>query len=291
MKQSFLLTSLLLLGSLVGFAQTETPSSAVSPTEANAPIPAENEKIIGITQQFYSALTQYFVSKENNMDPIVQLLDKEFVLTRFVIDVSGKQTKSTSDLANYRMQLDALKKIDGLRSEYKIERFNFIKTYESFATVTFTVFITSYIQDETVVRFRSQVTNYLKREPGGEWRIYQSNALNVYKEQEIGVCPCALTKLSKDETKYEAKVLYPAGTNFNAENIEFEFKQSEAKILAIAGNNAYLIEKGEVICVKDKGQVVSNKLGKATTKPEAIMLILSQQLFSSNCIGFKSLSK
>ncbi len=285
MKQfTFLFFTVLFSTSL--FAQEAIP-------EANVSNPAENKAIIEVTRSFYETVERAMNQKDGNTEPIMRMIDKDFISTRHIIDVDGRQTKSQININEYRQQLAAQMSISGLAVSSQIESINFVKTYESFATISFTLLVTATINGESAIKFRSLVTNYLRKDDKGSWKIFESNGVNVYKDQEIGLCPCSITKTSKDDTQYGVKVLYPSGSSFNTDNLQFTFKNAAPKTLILVGKNVYTIEGNVLICVNENGKAVSKKLGTANASApvEAINIILSQHLYSGKCLGFKAAGK
>ena len=269
------------------FAQNNTAQVA----EANQAVSSEDNQIVEVTHKFYTALETFSRNKEIILEPITNFLDKDYLSTRYIINVNGKQTRSETKLADYRNQLVAFKSIQGLVASYRVEKINFVRSYDAFATINYIVLVTASINDEVVLKFRSLVTNYLRKDENGEWKIIESNGLNVYKEQEIGICPIAISKKANNVNMYNTTVLSPAGNSFKTDSLTFAFKVANTKTIITCGQNGYLLENNEVICVKDEGKVVSVKLGKGTTKTEAINTILSQHLYANKCMGFKTLTK
>jgi hypothetical protein len=263
----------------------------VTPTDAN-PVNRELEKsVVSFTEEFYRALEGVINAKDGNMEPVTRFLDKDYTMTRHILDVNNRLTKNTSNINEFKMQTAAQMSISGLVATFKMDRINFVMAYDNFAIINYSVWLNASLNAEPILRYRSHVTNYMRKDEQGNWKIYESNGASIYKEQEIGWCPCGITKSTKDENQYSVKILYPSGNSFNTDNLTFNFKSAEQKTLIIVGNNAYMMDKGEVTCVKESGTVVNNKLGKAGTPVECINLILSKQLYASHCMGFKPISK
>jgi hypothetical protein len=280
-----------LLLSLAILAFTITASSQVNPNDAN-PVKRDLEKTVtDFTQQFYTSLEGIINAKDGNMEPVVKMLDKDYTMTRHILDVNNRLTKSTSNFNEFKMQTAAQMSISGLSVSFKMDRVNFVMAYEHFALINYSVWLNANLNGEPMLRFRSHITNYMRKDEQGNWKIYESNGANVYKEQEIGWCPCGISKTSKDDSQYAVKILSPSGNSFSSDNLVFDFKSADQKTLIVSGENAYTLDKGELVCVKDNGSVVNTKLGKAVTPVECINLILAKHLYASRCMGFKPLSK
>lgn len=282
--------SLIALFCLFNVNAQNSAVSAVNSPEANQLVKAEDKMVIEVTNQYFNQLENYYTAG-SEFEVVSKFLDKDFSSTLFILDVTGKQTRSDLNLTSFKAQLDATKKIQGIKVNYVVESINFVRSYEALATINFTALITAQIDGEVVLRFRSFITNYLRKNENGDWKIFESTGINAIKEQEVGICPCTISQQSKDDLKYEAKVLYPSGNSFTNEVIAFEFKPSAKATLILSGNNAYTWENEQLTCVKENGEVVSIKLGKAANKPEVINLILGQQLLSKRCLGFKTISQ
>lgn len=280
-----------LLLSLAALALVFAATAQVTPTDAN-PVKRDLEKTVtDFTLQFYTALESVINAKDGNMEPVVKMLDKDYTMTRHILDVDNRLTKSTSNINEFKMQTAAQMSISGLVVSFKMDRINFVMAYEHFAIVNYSVWLNASLNGEPMLRFRSHVTNYMRKDDQGNWKIYESNGATVYKEQEIGWCPCGITKTSKDDSQYAVKILSPSGNSFSSDNLVFDFKTADQKTLILMGANAYTLDKGELTCVKDNGSVVNTKLGRAGTPVECINLILSKHLYASRCMGFKPLSK
>ncbi len=283
MKQYLFILASFVLG-LTAHAQT-------TPTDANPKNAEEDKAVVAFTQNFYRTLEAMVDAKDGNMEPLTKYIDKEFLFNRHILDVNNQLTKSVSTLGEFKMQLNAQMSLSGLKVHYNVDRINFVMSYDHFATISYSVWVNANLNGEPLLRFRSHVTNYMRKDDQGNWKLYESNGVNIYKEQEMGWCPCSITKTNKDESQYTAKVLYPAGNSFNTDNLTFDFKGAEQKTLILVGESAYTMDKGEVICVKDKGTTVNVKLGKASTPVECINLILSKHLYAARCTGFKAMTK
>lgn len=268
----------------------QTTTLAVQPMvqKSNAEQEQEVEKTMRV---FYASMDEIIAQKNGNIEPVTKMLDKDFSAERLIIDVAGNQTRSSLTLDSYRTQLNQLASIQGFKTRQEIVRVDFTKAFESFAIISYTLQITGMLNDEEVLRFRSYVTTYLRRSGDGQWTIFESNGVNLYQDQEVGVCPVAFTKVSKDESLYSASVLSPAGNSFKSDKLDFSFKPSSPKVIITCGKNAYVQEGSMVTCVQDNGVPASTKLGNATTRIECINLILSQHLYAGKCLGFKTLEK
>jgi hypothetical protein len=288
MKQFISVVYLVTL-SFVSLAQQNTilPQGA---RDANPPTEQEEENVKNVTLQFYENMQAIANSKENNIEPVSKLLDKEFSATRYIIDVSGRQTKSTINIDWYKMQLAVIQSIPGLKVTFDVERINFVRAYERFAIINYTLMVNATLENETVLRFRSQVTNYLKKQEGSDWKLFESNGVNVFKEQEIGICPCTIIKpIKTNDTKYEVKLLYPAGNTFDFVSLNYDFKPAGNKTLIVSKNDAYVLENDELTLVKKDNKPVSEKMGKANSNVNVITTIINKQ-FADKCIGFKAIT-
>lgn len=275
------------ISTVYAFAQNNTAQIA----EANQAVSSEDKQIVDVTQKFFTALEVFTNNKEVVIEPITKLLDKDFISTRYIISVDGKQTRSEVKLDAYRNQLVAFKSIQGFSSTYKVEKINFVRAYETFATINFSVLITASINDEVVLKFRSLVTNYLRKSETGEWKIVESNGVNVYKDQVVGICPLAISQKGNNVNEYGVTILSPAGTNFKTDNLVFNFKQADTKTLIMMNENVYKLDNNELTCIKENSKVVSIPLGKSSNPIESINLILSKQLYTNKCLGFKNIGK
>jgi hypothetical protein len=281
-----LLLSLFFTSSLVGFAQQKTNLSANNHLEEQEAIVIKN------TSDFYSALSNLYLDKERNVEKVTRYLHKDYSSTRYIIDVAGKISKSNFNLDAYRLQLSSQLEISGLSAKFKLEKVNMVRVYENFAVINYSLMTDAYIQNELVLKWRSFITNYVIKE-NGEWKIIESSGANIYKEQQVGICPCRIIKVKDDETIYTAKVLSPGGNNFNTDDFQFEFKTTDGDTkLIILGKSLYTWAGGKILCIKDgDGNATNVFVGNALTNFDAVNTILSKHLFSSKCLGFKTMTK
>lgn len=286
MKRIFLLLTIT-IACLGMKAQTVAVQSgqAVQPSDEGA------REVIELTNHFYTALDNVMNQKDGNIEPVTRMLDRDFNSVRYILDVDGRQSRSTLTLDSYRTQLHQLQMTAGFQTHHKILNVSFCKAVEKFAIINYTLQITGTLKGEEVLRFRSVVTNYLHRDNNGQWVIFESSGVNVYQEQEVGACPVAFTKVSRDESQYSVSVLSPAGNSFKADKLDFVFKPTSQKTLITCEKNAYLLENDQVTCVQDNGSTVSLKLGKATGRIECLNVILSQHIYAGKCLSFKTMEQ
>ncbi len=251
----------------------------------------QEQQIEKLVRSFYHNLEEVIQNKNGNIEPIVKLLDKDFNAVRYIVDVEGRQTRSELTLDGYRKQVSQLSMIKGFRTRYEVEKIDYVKAFETFGLMSYTVQITGSLNDDVVLRFKSIVTTYLRRDSNGEWIIFESSGVNIYQNQEVGICPVSFTKTGKDETQYSATVLSPDGNNFRSEKLDFIFKTVGPKTVITCGKNVYMLEGSQISCVQDNGTASSLKLGKATGSVECINVILAQHLYAGKCLGFKAMDR
>lgn len=285
MKRIFLLFSISML--CFGVTAQSGTAELLNPTVSDEGA----REVEDLMHRFYSTLDNVMNAKDGNIEPVIRALDKDFSAVRYILDVDGRQTRSELNLDSYRKQLSQLAMTTGFQTQHQILKVSFCKAVERFAIINYTLQITGKINGEDVLKFRSVVTNYLRRDNSGQWVVFESSGVNVYQEQEVGVCPVAFAKMSKDESLYTASILSPAGSSFKADKLEFAFKAGSPKTLITCGKNAYVLEGDQVTCVQDNGSPASLKLGKASGRIECLNLILSQHLYSGKCLGFKTMEQ
>ena len=269
-------------------AQESLMSLSTTPNMHNKDGDAE---IVEMTHQLYKSMAQISQNQDGNIEHVTNFLDKDFIAVRIVTGIDGKQNRSQLSLDDYRKQLFLMAKFTGLNTSYQIDDVNFVRTYETVAVINYSLLVTATYNGEEVLRFRSIVTNYMRKEEKDGWKVLESNGLNVYREQEVGICPVAFSQTNKDGTQYTATVVSPAGNTLHTDVLTFAFKGSNGKTIITNGNNAWLLAGKELSCVKDNGKVVNTKLGMVNGQVESIQTILAQQLFRDKCLSFKTLEK
>lgn len=270
-------------------AQSTTVQSIQSPNPTISDDGAR--EVEELTHRFYANLDNVMNAKDGNIEPTTKMLDKNFTSVRYILDVDGRQSRSTLTLDSYRNQLHQLSMTQGFKTRHEILSVSFCKAVEKFAIINYTLQISGSLNGEDVLKFRSVVTNYLRRDESGQWVIFESSGVNVYQEQEVGACPVAFSKVSKDESQYAVSVLSPAGNSFKADKLDFTFKPTTQKTLITCGKNAYLLENDQITCVQEDGKTVSLKLGKATGRIACLNTILAQHLYAGKCLSFKTMEQ
>jgi hypothetical protein len=288
MKRIFLLLTIAI--SCLGIKAQSTTGQL---TQAAKPVTSVDgaKEVEELMRRFYSSLDNVMNAKDGNIEPVTKMLDKDFSSVRYILDVDGRQSRSTLTLDSYRNQMHQLSMTPGFQTRHEILAVSFCKAVEKFAIINYTLQITGKLNGEDVLRFRSVVTNYLHRGADGQWLIFESSGVNVYQEQEVGACPVAFTKASRDESQYTASILSPAGNSFKEEKLDFVFKPAGPKTLITCDKNAYLLENDQVTCVQENGSTVSLKLGKATGRVESLNVILAQHLYKGKCLSFKTMEQ
>lgn len=288
MKRIFLLLTI-----TIACFGINTQSASAQTAQSINQVPSDDNarEVEELTRRFYVTLDNVMNAKDGNIEPVTRMLDKDFSSVRYILDVDGRQSRSTLTLDSYRKQLHELSMTAGFQTRHEIINVSFCRAVEKFAIINYTLQISGKLNGEDVLKFRSVVTNYLHRDSNGEWVIFESSGVNVYQEQEVGACPVAYTKASKDESQYSVSILSPAGNSFKAEKLDFVFKQAAPKTLITCGTNAYLLENDQVTCVQDNGAKASLKLGRATGRIECLNLILAQHLYTGRCLSFKTMEQ
>lgn len=279
----YLLLILLLFSSVFShqiFAQAEEP---------NKPLAEDNEKIVSLIRSYYADIATYIQDKNTPLEQVTRHLTSDYKSKRHIVLIDGRQTESNSGLLEFRHQLDKIKSIQGIKVEYKIEQIINVRTYENIATINYILVYSILIGEERVLRLRSIITDYVKKDATNGWRIFDSHGLNVYKSQDIGLCPLAVVQKTGDATTFEVKILYPTGQTFTSETLTYSFTNGDGKVLVKEGENAYLMENKNIILIKDATSKQNTKIGLANSPIEAISVILANHRFAGTCIGFKTL--
>lgn len=257
--------------------------------EPNKPVAEDNEKIVSMIKAYYADIATYLQDKNIPLEQVTRHLTADYKSERHIILVDGRQTNSASGLLDLRHQLDKIKSIQGIKVEYKIEQVMNVRAYENIATINYILVYSILIGEERVLRLRSIITDYAKKDETNGWRIFDSHGLNVYKSQDIGLCPLAVVQKTSDATTFEVNILYPTGQTFSSETLTYSFTNSEGKVLIKEGDNSYLLENKTITLIQDATAKQNKKLGSANNNLEAVTAILGQHRFAGTCTGFRTL--
>ncbi|MCU0442470.1 MAG: hypothetical protein MUE96_08730 [Bacteroidia bacterium] len=257
--------------------------------EPNKPIVEDNEKITALIQNYYADIASYLQDKNVPLEQVTRHLTPDYKSTRHIVLIDGRQTESNATLLDMRHQLDKFKATQGIKVEYLIEKILNVRTYENIAVIHYIMVYSILVGEERVLRLRSIVTDYAKRDDANGWRIFDSHGLNVYKSQDIGLCPVAVLQKNTDATLFEVKVLYPTGQTFTSETLTYSFTKGDGKVLIKEGENAYIMENKAITLIQDATSKQNTKVGIANNPTEAISIILAQHRFAGTCLGFRTL--
>jgi hypothetical protein len=257
--------------------------------EPNKPVAEDNEKIVSMIKAYYADIATYLQDKNIPLEQVTRHLTADYKSERHIILVDGRQTNSASGLLDLRHQLDKIKSIQGVKVEYQIEKVLNVRSYDNIATINYMMMYTVLVGEERVLKFRSIITDYLKKDDNNVWRIFDSHGLNVYKSQDFGLCPFAILQKTADGNTFEVKVLYPTGQTFTSETLTYTFTNSDGKVLIKEGENSYLLENKTITLIQDATAKQNKKLGSANNNLEAVTAILGQHRFAGTCTGFRTL--
>jgi hypothetical protein len=273
----------------LAFAQ---PAKLASSKQANTSKPETNKEMHEALQTYIKAMNIIFIdNKEHSIEPVVQCLDKDYNSTRYVMDVGGYPRRTKEDLDAYRMQLAGMIGINGLAIKQTLEDISFVKTYETFGIISFSMLREVMLDKENLMKIHVFETVYLRKQQG-KWLICEENVVNVTKEQHLGICPCQFVQMKEGALKYKANMLVPDGTGFLTTAVAFEFTGQDGSVKLIrANNNAYRWDpNGMLTCVQKENAEVSELLpGNANTNFKAMESILTNHIYGKQCIGLRAM--
>jgi hypothetical protein len=285
MKQLFLFLSL--VASVTIFAQNTAVQSIQTLTNQADDSGHEIEQVI---RQYYSALEQSMQNNDDNKESLLKLLDTDFTAVGYTMSVNGEQLKTITSLAECKKQLAALNQAQSFSVRFEVENTQFSQSTEFFAFANFHVFVTASLNNEEIMKFRSIVNCYMRRDEAGHWLLFETNGVNLFSNQEMVICPITIAKPSKDNLHYSVTIISPSGAGFNTEVIAFTFKDIDKKTTITFAQNVYVIENAQLSCVKENGQTINRPLGRANGRLESINLILTQHLYKEKCLDFKTIA-
>jgi hypothetical protein len=290
-KQSFMKRLLLILSVLICGALTNAQSVSVQSIQAEASrVDDSGQGLENIIREYYNAIQQSLQSNGNSLEALHKFLDPHFRATGYTLDQNGDPIQTGISMPAYENSLIALSKLSTFSANFELDNVQFSQATESFGSIQYSVIVTGSLNNEEIIRFKSIVHAYLRRNASGSWVIFDLNGVNLYNNQEMSVCPVVFQKSGKDDTHFEVSVLSPCGFGFNLETNAFIFKDSDKKTVVTCGQNVYIIEALQVSCIKDNGQKANIHLGRATGRLDCINLILAQHLYNGKCLGLKTVA-
>lgn len=269
--------------SLSAMAQNQKPAELT-----NKPV-VEEMTATQVLNAFYSNWNAYFTSSAPNLESLGKYLSSDFIFIRNSETVDGKvQTLRGS-------AEDMLRDIKGtrdskLRADRKIISVTFNQTVSHLANIS-AVIALNYYQDTTLVAEVKAYTSHSMVNENGVWKIKNMSTDRVAEQQIFGVCPCRITRTNADKSDmFSAKVMYPSGNSFESEELAISFRGKGATSIVTVGSNYYIWKENIVYAVKKDGDKTSQEIvGKANNNIEVITLILSKNIFKSQCLRFEPL--
>lgn len=257
--------------------------------QANQMHPETNKAITSTVEELIKGLNGLYTNNtERSIAPVVSLLEPDYEMTSFVIDVGGNPRRRHLTLNDYKNQLNQLIGLSDFSIHYSLEKVNIVAAIENFATVTFVCNIEYSFKGEASIKGKVLNTLYL-RKSNGAWKIWEASTANVVKEQTVGICPCEYIKIGEGETNYTANLLIPNGVDFAHTQIHFEVAAVGDIKMIKASNNTYAWQNGKVSCVKKGEESVAEAIdGPATSVYEAMNLILVKHIYKAQCLGLRA---
>ncbi len=242
-----------------------------------------------VLNAFYTNWNAYYTSSNPNLESLSKYFSSDFIFIRNSETVDGKvQTlRGSAD--------DLLKDIKGtrdskLRADRKIISVTFNQTLSHLANISAVIDL-SYYQDTTLVAEVKAYSSHSMVNENGVWKIKNIVTDRVAERQIFGVCPCRITKTSVDKSDmFSTKVMYPSGNSFETEELGFTFRGKGSITIVTVGSNYYTWKENIVYAVKKDGDKTTQEIvGKANSNIEVITLILSKNLYKSQCLRFEPL--
>ena len=119
------------------------------------------------------------------------------------------------------------------------------------------------------------------------WKIVHYAILQIEDEKLKGTCLCEIFLEEGDgDGEVVTKTTIPAGRSYSKKFNNFEFRTTEAEWVIREGENSFKRRRnGELVQLKGEEEI---KLGIASSKKEAVLIILQKQLYPDSCARLKT---
>ena len=242
---------------------------------------AEIERFIKDYAKAYENIT-----KSRDKQSVLKYVSKDLfstIIKSNVVDNFGLIQSSYADFDNY---LERLIRTDGMQVDYGIKSILRSRVRGRTGVVVAEMAIQVSSKGE-IWNKGTEITTFTLKQYKSGWKILNFNVVSLEEEQNKGTC---LTELFKASTgNYMVKTIVPKGETYQSNINNFEFNPGNGIVyISMDGENSYSWQRDGPITKLAAGSRPEKVIGPGIDEYDAIMTIIKEDLYKSNCTDFKN---
>ena len=222
--------------------------------------------------------------KSKNVESVTKYVSKSLYSTIINANVIGNFGLIQSDYVDFENYLMSVVQNPEITLVYKIQSFE--KVYVRGVSAVVVCDIESQVARSGVIwQKTNETTSFVLKKNKNGWQILSFNVVSIEEELNRGTCLCELFAASTGN--YISKSTVPTGETYTTNIDDFQFTPKPDGMIYIQQGDHYYSWIRDGALKKMNGSAEDELLGTAIDEIEAIMQILSKDLYSEECTNFK----
>lgn len=242
---------------------------------------AEIERFIKDYAKAYENIT-----KSRDKQSVLKYVSKDLfstIIKSNVVDNFGLIQSSYADFDGY---LEQLIRTEGMQVDYAIKSILRSKVRGRTGVVVAEIGLQVSSKGE-IWNKGTEITTFTLKQFKSGWKILNFNVVSLEEEQNKGTC---LTELFKASTgNYMVKTIVPKGETYESNVNTFEFNPGNGIVyISLDGENSYSWMRDGPITKLASGNQPEKVVGPGIDEYDAVLTIIKDDLYTSNCTNFKN---
>lgn len=226
------------------------------------------------------------ITRTRDKQSVLQYVSKDLfstIIKSNVVDNFGLIQSSYADFEGY---LEQILRTEGMTVKYEIKEVLRSRARGKSGVVVCEVGVQVASKGE-VWNKGTEITTFTLKQFKDGWKILNFNVVALEEEQNKGTC---LTEIFKARSgDYMVKTIVPQGSTYSNNVNNFEFNPGNGIIyISIDGENSYSWLRDGPITKLANGNEPDRVIGPAIDEYEAVLNIVKLDLYSANCLNFKT---
>jgi hypothetical protein len=242
---------------------------------------AEIEKFIKDYAKAYENL-----SKTRDKESVLKYVSKDLfstIIKSNVVDNFGLIQSSFADFDGY---LDQILHTDGMEINYNVKSILRSKVRGKTGVVVAEIDAQVVSQGE-IWNKGTEITTFTLKQFKSGWKILNFNVVSLEEEQNKGTCLIEVFKASTGN--YMVKTIVPKGSTYQHNINNFELNPGNGiYYVNVDGENSYSWLRDGPITKLASGNEPETVIGPAIDELEAVLNIVKLDLYSDNCLNFRT---
>ena len=242
---------------------------------------AEIERFIRDYAKAYENIT-----KTRDKQSVLKFVSKDLFSTIIKSNVVDNFGLIQSSYADFDAYLEQLIRTEGMQVNYGIKSILRSKVRGRTGVVVAEMSLQVSSKGE-IWNKGTEITTFTLKQFKSGWKILNFNVVSLEEEQNKGTC---LTELFKASTgNYMVKTIVPKGETYQSNVNNFEFNPGNGIIyISLDGENSYSWLRDGPITKLASGNQPEKVVGPAIDEYDAVLTIIKEDLYKSNCTNFKN---